>query len=195
MNQELEEMIRDYIKDVIVGFESGFYQLLTKVNSDRISLLTSKHQPFITIFRDTHEKYFTKVYQKMVAKQDEKLIQTFDQFQKITNHSVHCLLNILANLTVSVHFNLDRKKLQCNNYDNYVASLETEIDETISVGLPAILKIFNHEPPCQGPCDSELQFLPDKESFIKIKMTMQSNGVDKEIHSFTVADEEDNGQK
>jgi hypothetical protein len=183
MSEEFIKNINMYIHQVIGGFESGIYKMVSQQNPTKLKYLADKYQPFITIFRDLHETYYTSTFNSIIKRDDKYVVDTFDKFQQLSNHSKQCLLNILANLIVSIHFNLDRKKLQYKNYHTYMVSLKKAIDEIISVtNMP---KIFDHQ--CNGLKDSELKPLPDGEKFITIKMNFKSNGVEKEIKSFTPA--------
>jgi len=179
---KLVDLIKSYAKHVIRGFESGLYNMLAKTNHDRIKLLCSNQQYFITIFRDLHENYYTTVFNSIVMHSDPNIIKTFDEFRRLSNHSYRCILNILANLIISVHFNLDRKKLDCSSYNAYMKSLSKEIWDTVSV--IDIAKLFDHE--CNVLQDNDLKVIPEGEKFITIKMTHSSNGIEKEINSFVV---------
>ncbi|XWV26970.1 putative orfan [Tupanvirus soda lake] len=189
MSTDFIKEVNNYIHQVISGFESGIYKMIHENHPDKLKYLSSKHQPFITIFRDLHEAYYTKTFNSIIKKDDKFVVDTFDRFQKISNHSKQCLLNVLANLIVSIHFNIDRKKLEYNNYNAYMKSLHVVINETIAV--INMEKLFSHE--CNGVDDSKLQPLSDGEKFIKIDLSFKSNGVNKKINSFT--DEENYNNK
>jgi hypothetical protein len=180
MAVEFVRQIGIYIHQVIEGFESGIYKMVSCQNSEKLMHLASKHQPFIPIFRDLHETYYTSTFNSIIKRDDKYVTDTFDNFQKLSNHSKQCMLNVLANLIVSIHFNLDRKNLQYKEYDTYMSSLRKTIDDVITV--VDIQEMFNHE--CSGPKDSDLQLLSDGEKFITIKMSYKSNNIEKEINSF-----------
>ena len=184
MSEALLDRIKIYVCNVIMGFESGMYKTLLKEKPDRIELIKSKHHPFITIFRDTHEKYYTSTFNSIIKRDDKYVVETFDKFSELGNHSKQCLLGILANLIVSIHFNLDRSKLIVSSYDLYMQSLEEEILRTIFV--IQIDKLFDHI--CTGPNDSDLKLIPDGEKFIKIEMSFLQNGTKKSINSFSDSD-------
>ena len=191
MSKELIKHINAYIHQIISGFESGIYKMILSTDPEKRIHLNSNHQPFIPIFRDLHEVYYTSTYNSIVKRDDKFVVDTFDKLQTLSKHSKKCLLNILANLIVSIHFNLDRKKLQCKNYDMYMKSLHKAIDDVITVvNMP---KLFDHE--CKSINDSELKLLSEGEKFITIKMTHKSNGIEKEIKSFTYNENPDSDQE
>ncbi|XWV25632.1 putative ORFan [Tupanvirus deep ocean] len=188
MSEDFIKEVNNYIHQVISGFESGIYKTINQNQPDKLKYLASKHQPFITIFRDLHEEYYTKTFNSIVNRNDKYVIDTFDGFQKKSNHSKQCLLNILANLVVSIHFNIDRNKLQYNNYDTYMKSLHRIVNETITV--INMEKLFSHE--CNRSVDENLKPLTNGEKFIKIDLSFKSNGINKKINSFTDEPSENN---
>lgn len=186
MATELTDHVNQYIQQVICGFESGIYKMVSHEYPDRLKHLTDNHQPFITIFRDLHENYYTSTFNSIVKRDDDYVVKTFDKFYQLTKHSLQCVLTILANLIVSIHFNLDRKKLNYRDYNSYMKTLKNEI--SIVSNIVNISKLFDHK--CSGPmgippANNELKELPKGEKFITIKMSHNTNGIDKEIKSFT----------
>ena len=105
MSNELVQFIKKYVADVICSFESGMYKMVQHNYGDKLKLLADEHQPFITIFRDLHEKYYTRIYNSIITGEDKYITETFDKFKKLSNHPTKCILNLLGNYIVSVHFN------------------------------------------------------------------------------------------
>ena len=181
MSKELVAYLSWYIEDVIVGFESGLYKMVLQTQRDKLKLMASRHNPFITIFRDLHEEYYTTTFNSIISRNDKFIVDTFDTIKRLSNHSNQCMLNILSNIIVSIHFNLDRKKLNFASYDSYMKSLRTEIFNTVS--CINIANMFNHE--CHGLPDDKLIPIPAGEKFIKIELSKKENGVTKKINSFS----------
>ena len=111
MSTELVKEISSFVENQIVSFEIGLYQKLVETQPARLKLLADKHLPFITIFRDLHEMYYTNTCNSLVKSSDQFITTTFERLGKLSGHSSRCLLTILANLAVSVHFTIDRKQL------------------------------------------------------------------------------------
>jgi hypothetical protein len=191
MSEELVKYVSNFVQEVICGFESGIYKMIQQNNNDRLKLLSDNHQPFIPIFRDLHETYYTSTFNSIVGRDNKYVVETFDKLQQLSLHSHQCMLNILANLIVSVHFNLDRKNLNYRSYDLYMKSLKKEIGNIISV--VNLAKLFDHK--CGGPANSDLKAIPNGEKFITISMTFKSNGVEKEIKSFNDPNDLDDNMK
>lgn len=189
MSEELISWVNNYIRDLICTFESGIYKMVLQINKDNIRYMSSKHQPFITIFRDLYEKYFTSTYNSLIKRDDEYVIKTFDKLQLLSKHSPRCILNILANLVISIHFNLDRKKLNYYEHDLYIQSLKEEISKLSS--FVNINELFDHV--CNNLDNSNSEIIPEGEKFITIKITYKSNGVEKEMES--LCNEPNNSRK
>ncbi len=179
--------ISSYIIQTITGFESGLYKTIEKMEkNEKLAYLSDKHQPFITIFRDLHEDHFTRtfklIFDTVIDTSENPIVKFFSDLSIISNHSKICLLNIIANLTVSVHFNIDRKKLNIKNYTAYIKSLVEEIKRTIPI--TELSKLFDHI--CIEPSDAEIIELKKREKFINIELSHISNGVKKTINSHDI---------
>lgn len=181
MSKELVEHVNKYITDVISGFESGMYKMICQTNPTKISFLAKKDQPFITIFRDLHQSYYTSTFNSIVNKNDKYVTETFNKFHALSGHSKQCILNVLANLIISIHFQFNRKNLNHKSYDLYMVSIKKEINSLLST--INIQKLFDHI--CTGATDDKLVELAEGINFIEIEMSHQSNGVTKKINSFT----------
>lgn len=176
---KLVAMISKYISSIIIGFESGMYKMVEQNNKERMKLLADKNHPFITLFRDLHEKYYTATFNSIINRGDKNVVEMFDNLKKLTNHSNRCILNILANLSVSVHFNIDRKKLIFITYDEYISSVGNEVSIVLSaINLP---KLFDHI--CVE--DELLEPIAEGGKFIEINLSFKSNNTIKPINSFT----------
>lgn len=181
-SKQLEDAVHDYVLEVINGFESGLYKMVRQTQPLRLELLASPHHPFITIARDFYETYFTKTFNSIIKGDDLYVTKKFDEFQNLTaGHSKQCMLNILSNMIISIHFNIFREKLDYTSYERYMESLRNEIVKTWDV--IDVVKLFNHS--CQGVSNDKMLPIPDGEKFIVIKMTQKSNDVKKKIHSFS----------
>ncbi len=115
--------------------------------------MKSNYEHFITIYRDLYETYFTNTYNSLVIECNEKSF--FDSLCKDYNHSKKCLLTILSNIIVSIHFNIDRSTLNCDNMDTYITSLKNNITNTLLT--LNITKFFDHE--CDLDIDNNMQQL------------------------------------
>jgi len=181
MSEQFIDDVVLYINNVICGFESGMYKMVSQTNKDKLEYLSHKHQPFITIYRDLHEDYFTRTFNSIVREDDINVVNKFNSLQEMSGHSKQCILEILANVIISIHFNLDRKKLNIKTHDIYIRSIELEI-KNILLNID-IKNFFSHD--CKGPTNLELKVLPDGKKFIEIKLSHVSNDVVKPINSHT----------
>lgn len=175
----MDKKIAEYVCSIIVGFESGLYKMLENMNKKELCKLACKYEPFITIFRDLHEKYYTKNFNLIITNSNDAKQNFFLSIQSESKHSIRCIINIVANLAVSVHFNMDRTKLEFQSCDKYVNCVYQESYRLVSViNIP---KLFDHI--CT--IDDHIQKpIADGEKFIAIDLVCLSNGVPKEINSF-----------
>lgn len=157
-----------YIHTVIVGVESSLFKLITSTQSDKIKLLKSKHQPFIDFFSDLHMEYFTTTHNSIINNDNEYITLTFNNLCEKSKHSKKCILTIVANLIVSVHFNMDRTKLDYVSLGTYVKSIREEITEILSE--IDIEKLFDHK------CilSQKMTLLEPGEKFIEININQKS---------------------
>ena len=162
----LTKYVVDYGIDIITGFEMGMYSILIEGN---VSVLTSNNQPLIKLFAELHEKYYTATFNLLLENNKQRsrvVVELFENLHKQTNHSIFCILKILANLFVSVHFNIDRNKLIFATKENYGASLKTVLMETF--GYISIDKLFAFDHDCNTETNHPTTSLKPGEKFITI---------------------------
>ena len=168
MSKELVVFTKKYIEDVICSFELGLYRMVKKDSPDKMKYLSDKYQPFIRILRDLHQAYYTTTYESLVDQNDEYITKTYDSFKQLSNHSPKCVLTILGNLIVTVHFNLDRTKLKYHNRNKYIKTVKKEIKKTIPDGC--IERLFEHQ--CNP--NEKMEPLGEGENFITIDVSVSN---------------------
>lgn len=131
----ITKLIIDTVQDIIINIETNLYESIYKIKQQSVCHLNNKKIEFLSTYVDCHEKYFTDYYNNR-KKTDNDFIS------KISTHNPRCILNIVANLSISVHFNLNRKTLNVANIDTYRRSLRTEI--LIVIDTVDINKLFDH---------------------------------------------------
>ena len=181
--------LQTYIHTVIDGIESSIFKLITSEQPDKIKLLKSKHQPFIELFSELHTEYFTTTHNSIINNDNAYITLTFNNLcDKTTEyggpsgktteyggpsgkskHSKKCILTIVANLIVSVHFNMDRTKLDYVSLGTYIKSVRSEITEILSE--IDIEKLFDHK------CDlnPKMILLGPGEKFIDINISQNNS--------------------
>jgi len=132
----------EFIKNTISGHESGLYKLILtgKLPFNREILLTPNVLSVVVSFA---ENYFNKMYESLVDKKDEYVNENFNIFCSHA-HSEVCIINILATLTLDIQIKLDRSKLDISNYDNYMSSLDKELDYKLSRLSEKLEELFKH---------------------------------------------------
>ena len=79
---------------------------------------------------------------------DKYVNEKFGEMQQIMDHSPVCLINMLFMLTMRIHTQIDRKKLDTSSYDKFMASVRVELDR-IMPSAENLAPAFGHT--CAGP--------------------------------------------
>lgn len=82
--------------------------------------------------------YFNNCYISLI-------IKNFDEMNKIMPHSVICLLNIISDFKLKIHQNIDRKKLDLSNYNNYMKSLNDKLKLLLNDQFNNIINSISHK--------------------------------------------------
>ena len=165
MSDPLIKHIAEFVHNTITGFESGMYKTFQKDHPSKVVYLTKRLAPIFEIYANLYEVYFKDIYNALITKNDNYVNNVFDKFKDLSNHAPQCLLCILINIIVLVHFNLDRNKLNIDNIGEYFESVKIEIDKNLN--LIDIQSLFNHQ--CTGNLQVKLLDSTDKLVSIKIE--------------------------
>lgn len=169
-----KEQIQQFTIDVIQGFEIGLYQTVQNSTSDRIKCLSKRENPFIGIIKSLHEIYYNTTYNSFLAQlEDSSMTPSVitDIYLHLETHHIRCILTVLANLVVSVHYNLTRENLDTTTMASFTKTLREEIISTIS--FVDLEKLFDH--PCDISKDNELRYLSEGENIITIQITSEKD--------------------
>lgn len=164
MSNEFLASIKKSISEIILGFESGLYTRLFQSDRDNLYLLAKKEQPFYEVFKLLHEEYYTKIYNLIVKKENRNISNLFDDFRGLSNHSNVCILGIISEIAVKVHFTFNRKNLSLENLESYQESILKEISNQFDA--IDIRPLLNHS--CQEI--SNLKPLAKNKKFMKVNI-------------------------
>ena len=173
MEKELFEEIKKFVCGTILGIEASIYAhfQINHPNSNHL-LLKNNYEPLINMLINTYEKGYTNECNSIIARDDMVIVETFDTFSKLCNHSKKCLLSMLSELTVNVHFHLDRSKFKINGLDSYLNFIEYYILTILShLKMDKLL-----ENTCACSDDNELKLIPPGEKFVTITTSTNENG-------------------
>jgi ABC-type siderophore export system fused ATPase/permease subunit len=131
------QMIK-FIKNTIMGHESGMYKSIaiakeSSTDKDKINLSLLQGKKILELFANVSENYFNKCYKSLVLRDDEYIVKIFDDMKAQFGHSQLCLLIIIANSCMKIHFEMDREKLDVSSYDNYMKSVKAQLDTLMGV--------------------------------------------------------------
>lgn len=168
---ELVTGIKSYVSEIIRAFELGMYQKVLSSSPDKIYLMSKKEQPFFEIFKDIHEQFYTKIFNSLVRTDDFYIMEKFIKFSVLSNgHNEICLLKIVSQIAIQVHFAIDRRKLDHQSLDVFSTSLERELTVMMNK-LDVIEQMLDHQ--CQSY--SNLQPIEKGKNFIEIKRNISTD--------------------
>jgi len=155
---------RTYIHVVIAGIETVVYKMVFANHPDKIAYMAMKTHPFLNIFAELHTSYFRETNNSLVCNDNPDIMTIFNALCNHIPHSKKCILTIVSNLIVSIHFNLERENLNWVSLDAYIKCIHSNIDELLFDS--DIIKLFDHE------CDQTqtLGLLGPDENFIDISI-------------------------
>lgn len=166
----MENAIANYVRDLIVMFDSALYQTINEVDNSKLYSLCYNHQPYIHLLRDMHVQYYNTMYESLRVGDNNETTDNFIKLAKTIGHSKICVLSVIANLTPSVHFNLDRKSFSVNSHLEYVESLSREIMSTVF--MVNLKELFNHR------CTADTELLPLTGNYIDIDIDNKPKKID-----------------
>jgi hypothetical protein len=169
----MDEILFGYIKEIIIetitGFEGSIYTKISDKSATDTLYLESNNQYFVEIFADLYKEYYNRIYNHILNKSDDKVVKQFDTLQELSEgFSKKYILILIANITISIHFNIDRKNLNCNTSITYVESVENEIK--LSFCNINFKTLFNKSNKVINPKNDNLEPLKQNEYIIDIKI-------------------------
>lgn len=150
---KLAELFRTFIKNTIIGHESGLYKIFG-------------NNPIVpTMIHNITINYFNRAYDGLATKSDHYIIEKIKNMQDCLNHSPVCLINLLAIQCLKIHTSFDRSQLDANTYDKYMASVRKEF-EAKAPPTEEMATLFKHN--CTG--NKEAQILPEGQELLKLSI-------------------------
>ena len=137
--------------ETICGHESGLFKLASAnqiplqlktltTTTDRGKILLKNFIMMATT------SYLNKCYRSLILKDDPHVTEKFHGMSQPLGHSEICLLNILAQLIITIHSTVNRKDFDVSSYENYMKVFNERITANVSISL--IHKLISHE--CTG---------------------------------------------
>jgi len=126
---ELVDLILEFVKRTIVGHERGTYRFMA---SHHVPLEGVKTDAWFKAFLiDAAVNYFNLAYKSLIRRDDPYICGAFDRMHQLHDHSYICLLNIVFATTINLHGSMDRSVLEH-------ADLET-FEESVMCALTPLL--------------------------------------------------------
>lgn len=130
----LTDLIIAFISETIYGHERGFYRAGLTPNDAMIQFAAVN--------------YLNGCYKSLILKDDEFVITKFKEMTELIGHSEVCLLNIIAQLLMMLHLNLDRSKIDRTTLETLSQTVETEVKNICQKIREMVKKSISHE--CHG---------------------------------------------
>ena len=144
MAEQLSTLFVEFLKDTIIGHESGFYKMTSGNTAPLKRIIPGMTMQFFNTFYDgLANKTYVYGGERMLA------------MQACRNHSPVCLINLLMFQCVNTHLSLDRSKFDESSYALFMASVEKEFNAK-APSVEELTPLFDHE--CGG--DMEATPLP-----------------------------------
>lgn len=139
---ELVKIMLEFIRNTIMGHESGFYKMLN--GAPNMLSSDSMH----TMIDLAAANYLNSAYRALIRDDDEYFMKYFNDMSAVMNHSQICLLNITFVFLTSIHKGMTRKKFDLSSYSNYMESVRSDVDRVINEMKAKLTYSISHE--CKG---------------------------------------------
>lgn len=137
------DTVKNFIIDSMSGVESALYKS-TKIQNHALEHLKQNETKSI-IFMLTI-KYLNICYRSLILKDDNYVIDKFNEMIKYKKHSFICLLNIYARVMQMIIEMIDRSHLEVDSYEKYMDSYNTQL--LMMIGTMEFEKLVSHD--CKG---------------------------------------------
>ena len=128
---KLQKEVTEFVTSVILKHEKEFYQLIQKYFEHKLEyLLCSTCGSIIEMITTTTNNFFNKIYYDIQHKKETNLTNLILEMCNYADYAPHILLDKLIRLTLEVHLDINREKLELknNNYDLYEKSILNQIN-------------------------------------------------------------------
>jgi hypothetical protein len=139
---ELAKIMIEFIRNTIMGHESGFYKMLN--GAPNMLMSDSMH----TMIDLAAANYLNAAYRALIKDDDEYFMKYFNDMSAVMNHSQICLLNVTFVFLTSVHKMMNRKRFDIGSYGKYMESVSSDVDRVIGEMKGKLVNSISHE--CNG---------------------------------------------
>jgi len=153
---ELAKIMLEFIRNTIMGHESGFYKMLS--GAPNMLLSDSMH----TMIDLAAANYLNAAYKALIRNDDEYFMKYFNSMSSVMNHSQICLLNVTFVFLTSIHKAMSRKQFDVSSYGKYMESVSSDVDRVIGEMKNKLTESISHE--CKGEDIKTCN--PDEDMFI-----------------------------
>jgi hypothetical protein len=132
--KKLGDLIIAFVSETIYGHERGLYRAGVPVS--------------IGIIQFSAMNYLNGCYKSLILKDDEYVMTKFSEMTDLIGHSEVCLINIIMQIMVGVHTQLDRSKIDTTTLETLSLTVQAETARVIAPLKELVYKCISHE--CHG---------------------------------------------
>jgi hypothetical protein len=129
MIPELFCFVRSFIKDIIGGFESGFYKFGNQIDLSKDMLTNNNPKKIMPMLICTH---LNECYKSIILKNNPRA-NKFMEMRLMCGYSEICLLNLIATLAIDTCGLMDRSNFDIPSYDLYMKSVDDAIENVLNM--------------------------------------------------------------
>lgn len=109
---DLQKEVVEFVTSVILNHELEFYRLVQKMFPSKLeNLLCHTGPSIIQMITEVTNKFYNKIYFDIQHKNDTPLVKLILKMCELTDYGPHVLLDKLLRLTIELHLDVDREKL------------------------------------------------------------------------------------
>jgi hypothetical protein len=120
------DKIFNFIKDIFIGIEMKIFAMIDDKKEFKEKITTSEA---MHIGVSLIEYYLNQLYRKLLEKDDELIVNKFNEFTNILNDNPVIILNLISNVIMKCYPLFPRSKLNIENLEKYILSVNENTDK------------------------------------------------------------------
>jgi len=130
---ELQKEIVEFVTSIILQHEKEFYQLVEKHFPTQMEqILGTTSTSIIEMITQTTNKFYNSLYFDIQNNKSTNLTKLTSKMCALAEYGPHILLEKLINLTINIHYEVDREILALDNMEIYLQNVLAHINHYLS---------------------------------------------------------------
>jgi len=148
---KLQEMIFDFITDIIIRHEKKMFEVVHKLNSPRVDFITTTNQTVIDMISLCTHEFYNKCYFDMQHGINNDITNIIKQMEKLVDYGWWVLLDKLIRMTIDTHINVVREDIMIDSEELFFQTIYDQVYEYLCDRN--LIHVF-----CKGPND-DIKFM------------------------------------